>query len=351
MMPEKRLPLALLLVLCLVLLAACGTESAVPAPTPVPTPMPTPAPTPTPTPTPTPLPLPRIELTDGEELTVLCGRPFRAPGCRAFGEDGSDRTESVTVTGEVVCWRVGEYELRYTLTQDGETLAERTRLVRVVPQELPETKEAEAKVIYLTFDDGPCKDTPELLDILARYDAKATFFIVAHHHDEDLAVLPRMAEEGHAIGIHANYHPEGNLTDNEERFFEDIMQVQELVYRYTGDYASLYRFPGSSRNASWLTSGDNGGFDALTQKLHDMGLRFYDWNLQIEDKATGAPGTLDNFIFGVPRAELPLIVLQHDVRYFSIAAMERMLQWGVENGYEFRAMDATVPEVHFFQDK
>lgn len=330
------------------LLTACGSAPAR-AEEAAETPSPAPSPTVTAAPVPTPVPTPYIELTGGAELEQLCGRPFADPGYKAFDADGSDLGDCVCVSGEVTCWKVGSYELRYTLTVGEELLAEAVRTMHVVPNPLPETVPTE-KIIYLTFDDGPCKDTPELLDVLAKYDAKATFFIVGNHHEEDLAVLPRIVEEGHALGVHAYWHQYGHLYLNQENFFEDFMAAQEVIYRYTGTYATLSRFPGSTRTASGLKGDLDNGYETLTQMMHDMGVRFYDWSVQIEDKQTGAEGTFLNFKSGVPKAEIP-IVLQHDTRYFSVRTVEKMLQWGLENGYTFEALNTTVPEVHFFQER
>lgn len=334
-------------------LSACGfaparAEEAAETPSPAPTPAETAAPVPTATPTPTPTPAPRIELIDGAEIEQLCGRPFADPGYKAFDADGSDRTDCVRVSGEVTCWKVGSYELRYTLTVEEQTLAECIRTVRVVPNTLPETVPTE-KVIYLTFDDGPCENTPELLDVLAKYDAKATFFIVGNRDEDELAILPRIAEEGHALGVHAYWHQYGHIYQSQKNFFEDFMAAQEVIYRYTGSYATLSRFPGSTRTASGLKADLDNGYETLTQMMHDMGVRFYDWSVQIEDKQNGAEGTFINFKIGVPKADIP-IVLQHDTRYYSVRAVEKMLQWGLENGYTFKALDTTVPEIHFFRE-
>ena len=63
------------------------------------------------------------------------------------------------------------------------------------------------KYIALTFDDGPSENTEKILDILAKYDIKATFFVIGEALTEDRkATVERAIEEGHAIGMHANVH-------------------------------------------------------------------------------------------------------------------------------------------------
>jgi peptidoglycan-N-acetylglucosamine deacetylase len=66
------------------------------------------------------------------------------------------------------------------------------------------------KVIYLTFDDGPVPEaTPEVLDILAKYNARATFFMVGDNVRKYPDVFSRVKEEGHAFGNHTFHHLNG----------------------------------------------------------------------------------------------------------------------------------------------
>ena len=62
----------------------------------------------------------------------------------------------------------------------------------------------EPPTIYLTFDDGPNPDaTPQLLDVLARHGAQATFFVIDKHLTRDTApIVRRTFEEGHAVALH-----------------------------------------------------------------------------------------------------------------------------------------------------
>lgn len=65
----------------------------------------------------------------------------------------------------------------------------------------------ENKEISLTFDDGPDERyTPQLLDVLADNDIKATFFVLGEKAEKYPQLIKRMAREGHTIGLHANKH-------------------------------------------------------------------------------------------------------------------------------------------------
>ena len=68
-------------------------------------------------------------------------------------------------------------------------------------------------VAYLTFDDGPTLEmTTGLLDTLARYDARATFFLIGHHAERHPSLVRDLHDAGHAIGNHTFTHPNAWVT-------------------------------------------------------------------------------------------------------------------------------------------
>ncbi len=286
----------------------------------------------------------RITLLGGEELDWLCGVPFQDPGWEACGPDGEDCSAAVAVSGEVVAWLPGEYVLSYRLCVGDTPLAEAQRLVCVRPQELPEVRQPPAGTICLSFDDGPCEYTGRVLDILEKYGVKATFFIVASR-TAYLDMLPRIAEAGHTVGIHCYDHSYGLLYRDTEHYFADLMAAQEVVHEYTGEYAHVLRFPGGSMTASFLSGTLPGGYDELYGMLHAAGLRAYDWNVQPESSTRTTEGTLTEFTH--PRRPYEYaVVLQHDTRLYSVAALEDMIRWAQEQGYRFAPLDPGFPEIH-----
>ena len=290
---------------------------------------------------------PQLLLTQGETLDWPCGVPFEEPGFQALDAEGTDRSGDVTVEGRVKVWRTGEYVLRYVLPQEDGTVIEAQRTVHVVPQALPESIQPPKGTICLTFDDGPCANTEEALDILDRYGVKATFFIVANQ-TKYLDLLPEIVKRGHTLGIHCYDHTSyGYLYRDEETYFADLLAAQKVVYEKTGEYAHVLRFPGGSRTASYLAGTLPGGYDELYTLLHDMGMRAYDWNVQPESSTKTTEGTIIDFTH--PREPYDYaVVLQHDARLFSVRALEKMIQWAISEGYTFASLDETCPEVHFY---
>lgn len=99
------------------------------------------------------------------------------------------------------------------------------------------------KEIALTFDDGPDpRYTPQLLDLLARYNAKATFFIVGSHAEGQYELLQRMKAEGHTIGIH-NYVHKSNWLMRPKSVKRQIDRTNDLIEDATGSRSVYYRPP------------------------------------------------------------------------------------------------------------
>jgi peptidoglycan-N-acetylglucosamine deacetylase len=91
--------------------------------------------------------------------------------------------------------------------------------------------------IYLTFDDGPTKETtPWLLDLLKEYDAKATFFCVGDRLEDEYELAQRIREDGHLICNHSYSHLNGRKT-KDDLFIVDILKGAEV------SESSIYRPP------------------------------------------------------------------------------------------------------------
>lgn len=85
------------------------------------------------------------------------------------------------------------------------------------------------KIIYLTFDDGPHPlITPLVLDILRRYDAKATFFCLGENVKQYPATFEMIKNEGHAVGSHTFNHENGWRTKNDD-YIKSFNDANELI--------------------------------------------------------------------------------------------------------------------------
>ena len=121
--------------------------------------------------------------------------------------------------------------------------------------------------------------------------------------------------------------------------------MQDLIYDKTGIRTTLCRFPGGSSN---LVSRFNPGImTRLSKELTDRGFQYFDWNVSSGDagETTSTSKVAQYVKSGMARNGVS-IVLQHDIKGYSVNAVEEIIQWGLANGYTFKALDATSPTAH-----
>lgn len=287
---------------------------------------------------------PELRLLGEENMTITARMDFEDPGFTAVDGQGRDLSEYVQVEGAVTPYRAGSYELVYSIANGaGETISA-TRTVTVEPVEIPETVQPDEKTIYLTFDDGPGPYTERLLDVLAAYDVKVTFFVTCLRPEyEDM--IGRAWREGHTIAVHTASHNYYQVYASEQSFMDDFNRAEEMVYRQTGEYTRLFRFPGGSSNT--VSNFNPGIMSRLTGTMNDMGYQYYDWHVDSYDAGgtNTTAGVVENVTTGC-EGRRTSIVLQHDVKDYSVAAVEQIIIWGLRNGYTFRALDLSSPTAH-----
>ena len=288
---------------------------------------------------------PEISLKGEETMTISARVDFEDPGVTALDKQGHDMSEYVKTSGKVTPYRAGTYELTYSIENQAGDVVSATRTVIVEPVQVPEVVQPDEMTIYLTFDDGPGPYTEQLLDLLAAYDVKATFFVTCLQPDyEDM--VGRAYREGHAIGVHSATHNYYQIYASEQAYFNDFYATQEMIYRQTGSYTRIFRFPGGSSNTV-SRNANTGIMSRLARDMQDMGYQYYDWTVSSGDagETTDTREVGDNIINGCAGQKFS-VVLQHDIKDYSVAAVERVIIWGLRNGYTFRALDLSSPTAH-----
>lgn len=188
------------------------------------------------------------------------------------------------------------------------------------------------KQIYLTFDDGPSAYTDEILDILNKYDVKATFFVVAKKDEKSIEAYKRIAEEGHTLAMHSYSHKYTEIYKSVESFREDLSKLQEFIYETTGVWSRIYRFPGGSSNTISKLPMQN-----FIDCLEEEGICYFDWNVSAQDAVSGGMLSTENIISNCIR---PIdrfdecVVLMHDSqdRRTTVDALEGIIQAIIKRG-------------------
>lgn len=285
---------------------------------------------------------PQISLNGEQEVVVHLARPYEEPGFTATDDRDGDITQKVVVEGTVDSYTAGSYPITYTVTDSFGNTTSVVRTVKVEPAPMIEPVVPNGKVIYLTFDDGPGKYTPKLLEILRKYDVKATFFVV---NTEYIHLLPEMVADGHTIGVHTGSHVYKEIYADEKAFFADFKIVYDQIYELTGQKTTIMRFPGGSSNV--VSAFNPGIMTRLTRLVTDYGLQYFDWNVDSKDAggAKTAQQVFQSVVAGIGDKTCS-VVLQHDTQGYSVDAVERIIQWGLANGYQFLPLEPTSPNCH-----
>lgn len=154
--------------------------------------------------------------------------------------------------------------------------------------------------VALTFDDGPDPEiTPAVLDILARYDARATFFVIGRYLDKHRALGERIHREGHEIGNHSWQHSYFQNFYSAARHGTEIDRCSQLIQSVTQSRREpLYRPPVGLKSP------------AMARAAHKRNLEVVAWSIHSRDTFARDPRAVANGV--VSRIRPGDIALLHD---------------------------------------
>lgn len=202
--------------------------------------------------------------------------------------------------------------------------------------------EANFKVCYLTFDDGPySKTTPLFLDVLKEKNVLGTFFVLKKDNLDDL--YKRIRDEGHTLANHTASHKISNgIYRSEDAFIEDIKENDDFIYNLLGVKMDVMRFPGGSPQATY--SGLNK--TSLVNKLVDMGYGYIDWTLTTGDgEANLSPDEFLHNVVDKSSKYSVMTVLMHDYSKNTALCLGDMIDILREQGFIFLPLSYNSPAV------
>ncbi|MCH3962554.1 MAG: polysaccharide deacetylase family protein [Solobacterium sp.] len=292
---------------------------------------------------------PEITLSGGNEVTIYLGNVW-TDEYSAIDDSDDDVTAKVTIEGSVDTDTIGDYTLTYTVSDTHDHTAQAQRIVHVTqPPVNVQYGTADAKAIYLTFDDGPGEATAHLLDVLDRYGVKATFFTTSCYAGyTDL--IGEEARRGHTVAVHTYTHDYASVYSSTDAYWADFNAQNAVIQQQTGSASSLLRFPGGSSNTI-SANYSSGIMTALVQQANANGIYYYDWNVSSGD-AGGTADTntiianVENQVSANSSYGTASIVLQHDYKAFTVEAVDDIIEWGLANGYHFEQLSPGSFTVH-----
>ncbi len=184
-------------------------------------------------------------------------------------------------------------------------------------------------IVYMTFDDGPSTYTPQYLDLLAQYNAHATFFIIGQQAATYADTLRAEATAGHYLASHTWDH--ANLTQiTREQFFEEIDSTHQAIIDAAGDLFTL------DKTVAYLRPPYGAMDDTTRAEAAERGYTMVFWDIDTLDWKRPGVDVIVNYVLDeiYPGAN----VLMHDGggnREQTIAALKQVLPALQEQGYAF----------------
>ncbi len=161
-----------------------------------------------------------------------------------------------------------------------------------------ETTPSSTKRIVLTFDDGPHpKQTRQILDVLDRYNIKATFFVIGVNVKNYPGIISEVLARGHELGNHTTTHSHAARLDK-NALRNEITECEREVFEQTGRHCTLFRPPEGA-----LTN-------SMRQVVKDLGYSNVLWTLDTRDWAHTPPDKISDYI--IQNAKNGDIILMHD---------------------------------------
>lgn len=285
---------------------------------------------------------PSLSLNGYEYEYIKLNSEYKEPGYLATDNCEGDITSKVKISGNVDTTTEGLYKITYKISDLKGNTTTRVRNVRVYEKKHNTVVKPDGKVIYLTFDDGPCKYTKRLLDILDYYDVKVTFF-VTNQFDGYTSYIKEAYDRGHSIALHTSSHSFSKVYSSIDGYFKDLEEIDNTVFSQIGIHPNLVRFPGGSSNT--VSCGKKGLMPGIAKELETRGYKYFDWNVNSDDTSTTNKETIKNNIINGIKQNNYSVVLQHDLKPASIEAVVGVIEYGLLNGYTFLPLTIESPTV------
>lgn len=187
------------------------------------------------------------------------------------------------------------------------------------------TTSARPKVVYLTFDDGPSEYTPQVMALLDKYDAKATFFVIGKQVGHAKKTLHAQYAAGHGVANHTWDH-QSLRGKSPRQFRNEVYRTSQVIRDATGHMPICLRPPGGARDKNTAKRAK-----AYGMKLKLWSVDTYDWK---------RPGK-KAIIARATHIHDGAVVLMHDGggdRRQTVAALDTILKDLKAKGFTFRAM-------------
>lgn len=204
-----------------------------------------------------------------------------------------------------------------------------TKLLRgLIPQSVLRRRyPAAGQHIFLTFDDGPHPHvTPKLLDLLDRYQAKASFFLIGVNAQQYPDLVRDIAKRGHTVANHSYQHLALPRLSEEQQLAE-IQQSRDVIEAILQQPCNLFRAP----RGLWSLK--------VLLRLQRMNIKAIHWSRDSLDYQKSAPTVIVSH-FNQHPVRAGDVVLFHDDDECCIEALQELLPIWQQQGYVLKALES-----------
>ncbi|ADX68267.1 MULTISPECIES: polysaccharide deacetylase family protein [Weeksella] len=177
-----------------------------------------------------------------------------------------------------------------------------------------------ARIVALTFDDGPTEWTGEFLSLLEKYKAKATFFCIGNQIKQYPEIFEQIIQNQHEIGNHTQSHLNQTGFLSYQKLKKEILNNDEIIEKYMGEKPSYFRPPFGVSNPTFA------------KVLQDTNHQVIGWSVRSLDTVIKEEKTIAKRV--LRKVKPGSIILMHDTSEKSLLALERILQELYNNQYQ-----------------
>lgn len=216
-----------------------------------------------------------------------------------------------------------------------------------VEQMLEAKYEGKDKYVFLTFDDGPSKNTSKILEILKEKGVHATFFVIGANLNEksNEELLKEEIEDGNAIANHTYSHDYKKLYPHNETnvqyFMDEVNKTNDKMKEILGDSfdTRVLRMPGGYMSRKYYKDPN---LPKLNEALAKANIVNLDWDAETGD-ATGQKLTVEEMVQNAGKhlnVEDHVILLMHDAnaKVQTVEALPSIIDFFKEKGYAFKVI-------------
>lgn len=185
------------------------------------------------------------------------------------------------------------------------------------------------KVVYLTFNNGPSKNTQEIISILDKNKVKGTFFFLGENMEINQEIVKEASKSGHIIGLHSYSNSYKNLYKTENGLINEFNQAKSLYKDITGEDTNIIRIPYGSN--TYLSKKD-------ITPIVENGYKFWDWNVDSNDtnsKGKNKEGIIKSVKRAIDSNTKEMVLLMHE-KNNTVEALDDVIKLLKSEGYTIK---------------